>query len=49
VRFDPESGLAESNGLLRIDVSVSHDREQAFAAALGVFFVQATRDDMRGD
>jgi phosphopantetheinyl transferase (holo-ACP synthase) len=48
VRFEPGCGLAESNGLVWIDVSVSHDREQAFAAALGVF-VQVARDDIRGD
>jgi phosphopantetheinyl transferase (holo-ACP synthase) len=44
VRFAPGSGLAENSGLVWIDVSVSHDREQSFAAALGVF-VQA-RDNM---
>jgi holo-[acyl-carrier protein] synthase len=39
VRFEPGSGIAGSAGLLWIDVSISHERQQAFAVALAVFLV----------
>jgi phosphopantetheinyl transferase (holo-ACP synthase) len=37
IRFEPGSGAAGSAGLRWIDVSISHEAEQAFAVALAVF------------
>ena len=39
VVLEPGSNLGDSGSLLWIDVSVSHEREHAFAAALAVFAV----------
>jgi phosphopantetheinyl transferase (holo-ACP synthase) len=48
VGFEPGSGVARCEGLIWIDVSVSHEAAQAFAVALAVFAAR-TCDDGPGD